>query len=67
MPSKIQAYEPKRCWVGESQKICYATREEAEMAARCAEYDHGISGLSVYKCEYGEHWHLTTGESEPKK
>ena len=53
--------------MGESQKICYATREEAEMAARCAEYDHGISGLSVYKCEYGEHWHLTTGKSETKK
>ena len=29
------------------------------MAAKVAEYDHGVSGLSVYKCEHGEHWHLT--------
>lgn len=56
---KFGQYEPERCWVGESQKICYGSREEAELAARVAEYDHGISGLSVYKCEYGEHWHLT--------
>lgn len=54
-----KAYEPERCWVGETQKICYSTQEEAEMAARVAEYDHGISGLSVYRCEYGNHWHLT--------
>ncbi len=54
-------YEPERCWVGETHKICYATREEAELAARVAEYDHGISGLTAYKCEYGEHWHLASG------
>ncbi len=59
---KNQIYEPKKCWVGEAQKICYATREEAEAAAKVAEYDHKISGLSVYKCEYGDHWHLTGGE-----
>ena len=59
MPNSYQAYEPKKCWVGETQKICYETREEAELAARVAEYDHKISGLSVYKCEFGEHWHLT--------
>lgn len=59
--SKAQIYEPKKCWVGEGQKICYDTREEAEVAARVAEYEHGISGLSVYKCEYGNHWHLTGG------
>ena len=53
------AYEPEKCWVGDDQKICYATRDEAEVAARVAEYDHGIDGLSVYKCEYGNHWHLT--------
>jgi hypothetical protein len=52
-------YEPKKCWVGETQKICYGSREEAEIAARVAEYDHKISGLSVYKCEFGDHWHLT--------
>ena len=45
--------------MGESQKICYATREEVEMAAKVAEYDNETKGLSVYKCEYGEHWHLT--------
>lgn len=48
--------------MGETQKICYPTREEAEVAARVAEYDHGVSGLSVYKCEYGDHWHLTRGK-----
>jgi len=56
--SKI--YEPERCWVGDVQKICYATREEAELAARVAEYDYGVSHLSVYKCEYGDHWHLSS-------
>ena len=55
----LGSYEPERCWVGETQKICYGSFEEAEMAARVAEYEHGISGLSVYKCEYGNHWHLT--------
>ena len=55
----FEAYEPKKCWVGDEQKICYTTREEAEMAARAAEYDHKILGLSVYKCEYGDHYHLT--------
>ncbi len=66
MPNKFTsgAYEPKKCWVGDSQKICFDTREEAEMAAKVAEYDHGISGLSVYKCEYGDHWHLTGGKSD---
>ena len=52
-------FVPEKCWVGEQQKICYGTREEAEMAARVAEYDHGAKGLGVYKCEFGEHWHLT--------
>ena len=55
-----QIYEPKRCYVGDQYKICYATREEAEVAARVAEYDHHLNEkLSVYKCEYGDHWHLT--------
>lgn len=52
--------EPKRCWVGDSHKICYATREEAEVAARVAELDHDAPELSVYKCEYGDHWHLSS-------
>lgn len=54
-------YEPEMCWVGEQQKVCYATREEAEVAARVAAYDYGAPELSVYKCEYGEHWHLSSG------
>ena len=53
-------YEPKRCWVGETQKISYDTREEAEVAAKVADYDHGAPALSVYKCEYGDHWHLSS-------
>ena len=58
-----QFYEPERCWVGETHKICYATREEAEAAASIATYDHHITApLGVYKCEYGDHWHLTAHE-----
>lgn len=67
MRNKFQEYEPEKCWVGETQKISYATREEAEMAAKVAEYDHKISGLSVYKCEYGDHWHLTGSEERESK
>lgn len=52
-------YEPKRCWVGETAKIIYDTREEAEAAAKVAGYDHDVE-LGVYKCEYGDHWHLTS-------
>ena len=59
----LGSFEPKRCWVGDEQKICYDTREEAEVAARVAEYEHGATGLSVYKCEYGDHWHLTTSKN----
>ena len=55
-----QIYEPEKCWVGDTQKIIYHSREEAEMAARVAEYDHGLHNLGVYKCEYGDHWHLTS-------
>ena len=53
-------YEPEKCWVGDTHKICYSSREEAEAAARVAEYDHNIAGLTVYKCEYGDHWHLSS-------
>lgn len=55
-----QVYEPERCWVGEQQKICYPTREEAEVAAAVAAYDHNLGELTVYKCEYGDHWHLSS-------
>ena len=57
---KFMAYEPKKCWVGETQKISYATREEAEVAAKVAQYDHGAPELFVYKCEYGNHFHLSS-------
>ena len=40
-------FEPKRCWVGDGQKICYETREEAEVAAQVAAYDYGAPELSV--------------------
>lgn len=33
-------FEPKKCWVGDQQKICYDSEDEAEVAARVAEYDH---------------------------
>lgn len=55
-----ETYDPSRCWVGESLKIIYATREEAEAAARIAEHDHHTGPLEVYKCEYGDHYHLTS-------
>lgn len=55
-----QAYEPKRCWVGDARKIIYDTYEEAVLAAKVAQYDHGASELSVYKCEYGDHYHLSS-------
>ena len=55
-PNKIQI---DKCWVGEGQKNIYRSREEAKVAAKVAEYDHGIK-LGIYKCEYGEHWHLTS-------
>lgn len=54
---------PKKCWVGEQQKVCYATREEAEAAALIAEHDYNAPKLSVYKCEYGDHYHLSSHQS----
>lgn len=54
------SYEPPRCWVGETHKIIYDSKEEAEAAALVAGYDHHTSGLKVYKCEYGDHWHLSS-------
>ena len=54
-------YKPQKCWVGDTEKICYATKEEAEAAALVAEYDYGVK-LHTYKCEYGNHWHLSSLE-----
>ncbi len=51
---------PPKCWVGDQQKVSYTTREEAEAAALVAEHDYGAPRLDVYKCEYGDHWHLSS-------
>ena len=51
---------PEKCWVGDSQKICYKTREEAEVAAMVAARDYHAPALSVYRCEYGDHYHLSS-------
>lgn len=50
----------KKCWVGEQQKTCYATRDEAEVAALIAQREHGAPALKVYKCDYGDHYHLSS-------
>lgn len=60
MHQNFGSYEPKKCWVGESQKICYDSYEEAEVAAKIAQHDYGAPELTVYKCEYGNHWHLSS-------
>lgn len=59
---QFKAYEPKKCWVGEQQKLIFDSREEAEAAALVAAYDHKIVVPKVYKCEFGEHWHLSSGD-----
>ncbi|MBR2725130.1 hypothetical protein IKF28_01670 [Candidatus Saccharibacteria bacterium] len=53
-------YQPKRCWVGDTQKIIYDSLEEAELAAKVAEHDHHSSKLKAYKCPYADHYHLTS-------
>lgn len=60
--SKPRYYEhnAKMCWVGEQQKVCYDSKEEAEVAALVAQHDYGAPKLEVYKCEYGDHWHLSS-------
>lgn len=60
MRANFQPYEPKRCWVGDTNKVCYPDEETAEMSARLTETEHGLTpnSLAVYKCEYGNHWHL---------
>jgi len=52
--------EPNKCWVGDARKVCYGSRSEADGAARLVELEHAleINSLGVYKCEYGDHWHL---------
>lgn len=58
---------PEKCWVGDQQKICYATRDEAEAAALIAEHDYGAPKLTVYECEYGDHWHLSSATNGSRK
>lgn len=62
MKNKIRELEPKKCWVGEGQKVCYEDQATAEGSARLVEAEHGLkpNSLLVYKCEYGEHWHLAS-------
>lgn len=54
--------EPKKCWVGEKAKVIFDTPEEAEGWAKVVESERGLkpNTLTVYKCEYGEHWHLAS-------
>lgn len=58
------AFEPEKCWVGDKHKVCYPDQESAEMSARLIEVEHGLSRgfLHVYKCDFGEHWHLAGGK-----
>lgn len=57
------AYEPKRCWVGDTHKIIYDTADEAELAAKVACYDHQLKKpLNYYKCPYADHYHLASDE-----
>ncbi|MFV0485469.1 MAG: hypothetical protein ACK5MU_04585 [Candidatus Saccharimonadales bacterium] len=53
-------YEPKKCWVGDQQKVIYPDFNSALAAARLVEYEHGLppDSLTAYKCEYGGHYHL---------
>jgi len=37
---------------------------QIEVAAQVAAYDYGAPELSVYKCEYGNHWHLSSNHVE---
>ena len=52
-------FEPEKCWVGDQQKVCYKTREEAEMMAKSVQFEYGAPELGVYKCEFGDHYHLS--------
>lgn len=58
--NRPQPYEPEKCWVNDKHKVCYPDEETAEASARLVEFEHGlpVNSLSVYKCEYGNHWHL---------
>lgn len=60
MTKQHQPYMPEKCWVGDQQKNSYPTREAAEAAALIAQHDYHAPRLSVYKCEYGNHWHLSS-------
>lgn len=53
-------WQARLCWVGESQKACYESREEAEAAAVLARSEHQAPELMVYKCDFGNHWHLSS-------
>ena len=53
-------YTPEKCWVVDQQKLCYATKAEAEAAAAIAQHDHHAPELHVYHCDFADHWHLSS-------
>lgn len=59
---KLREKAVKYCWVGEGKKVIYDTEEEAEAAALVAQYDYGAPELTVYRCPYGKHYHLSSKE-----
>ena len=60
MKKNPKPYEPEKCWVGDTHKVCYPDEETAEMSARLSEFEHKLppNTLTTYKYEYGNHWHL---------
>ena len=61
-----QPYNPETCWVGDTKKICYPDFETAQQSSRLVEAEHGLNPgtLTVYKCEYGNHWHLAHNKKD---
>jgi len=68
MSKKLAEYEPKKCWVGDQQKVCYGSQEDAEGWAKVVEAEHNLpaGSLTTYRCEYGEHWHLANSHAKKK-
>ena len=58
--TNMTIYKPKKCWVGDEEKVCYVSEEEATGVARMQEIKYNLPkhSLTIYKCEYGDHWHL---------
>ena len=58
---QIGAVIPKKCWVGESHKICYNDESEASGEARMMEIRSGLQmgEVTTYVCEFCGKWHLS--------